>query len=95
VRSLATPPRRHALAVIAIAVTMASLFAVAYSLALGRPTPHHVPVGLVGGTAADADLVPALQRTTSQGLAFHAYGSVAALERAMAEQHVYAGLDLT
>ncbi len=94
-RSLVTPPRRHALVVVAIAVTMASLFAISYSLALGRPTPHHVPAGIVGETAADADLVPALERATSQGLAFRAYGSLGALERAMAEQHVFAGLDLT
>lgn len=48
---------RKAGAVIAIAVTMASLFAAAYTVALGRPLPHNLPVGVVGPPgAADAAL---------------------------------------
>lgn len=42
---------RNAGAVIAIAVTMASLFAAAYTVALGRPLPHNLPVGVVGPPA--------------------------------------------
>jgi hypothetical protein len=42
------PPYRKALVIIGIAVVMGALFCAAYSLALGRATPHHIAVGLVG-----------------------------------------------
>ncbi|MCW2654890.1 MAG: hypothetical protein JWR32_5866 [Mycobacterium sp.] len=39
---------RKGLGIICIAVVMASSFAVAYTVALARPIPRHVPLGVVG-----------------------------------------------
>jgi hypothetical protein len=87
-------PHRNALIVVAITVTMASLFVVSYSLALGRPTPHHIPAGLVGDAASRPALVARLQAATHGGLAFRPYRSVAQAERAIDEQTIYAALVL-
>ena len=88
------PPYRHALIVIAITTTMACLFVVSYSLALGRPIPHHIPAGLVGDTSTQPKLVAQLETATHGGLAFRPYRSVAAAERAIDEQRIYAALVL-
>jgi len=86
------PTFRHAAVVIAIAVTMASVFAVSYSLALARPTPHHIPAGIVGERAAAPAAIAALERATHGGLAFRPYPSAPAAERAIDEQTIYAAL---
>src|SRR5919198_759300 len=88
------PPYRHALIVMAITMTMACLFVVSYSLALGRPIPHHIPAGLVGDTATQPKLVAQLETATHGGLAFRPYRSVSAAERAIDEQRIYAALVL-
>ena len=52
-RVTADPPEwRKVATVLAIAIAMASGFAAAYTVALGRPFPHHLPVGLVGAPSA-------------------------------------------
>ncbi|MFN8071148.1 MAG: hypothetical protein U0R66_04975 [Mycobacterium sp.] len=53
---------RKAGAVIAIAVTMAALFAAAYTFALGRPLPHNLPIGVVGPPDATAAALKTLER---------------------------------
>jgi hypothetical protein len=79
----------------AIAITMAGLFVLSFSLALGRPTPHNVPAGLVGNGSRLAALVAALQRETDHGLAFEPYASLASAERAIDEQQIYATLSVS
>jgi hypothetical protein len=85
---------RNAALVIAIAVAMAALFAVSYSLALGRPTPHHVPAALVVEPGARTALVAALQRETDGGLRLSPYPTARAAQRAIGRQRVYAALVL-
>lgn len=80
--------------VIAIAVTMAGLFALSYSLALGRPTPHDIPAGIVGPPAAHRRLIASLQAQTKGALAFAAYSSAADASKAIGEQRIYAALVL-
>lgn len=80
--------------VIAIAVTMAGLFALSYSLALGRPTPHHIPAGIVGSPAAHRRLIASLEAQTDGALAFIAYPSAADASRAIGQQRIYAALVL-
>jgi hypothetical protein len=46
-KTLARPPCRNALIIIAIAAAMVGLFAASYSLALGRARPHHITVGII------------------------------------------------
>lgn len=91
-KALARRPDRNALVIIAIAVVMAALFAASYSLALGRATPHHITVGLVGRPAQRPALIGALERATRGGLTFRPYGSAAAAQQAIGQQAAYAAL---
>ena len=93
-KTLARPPRRNALLVVAIAAVMAGLFAASYSRALGQATPHHITIGIVGSPAQRPALVRALERATRGGLAFHRYGSAAAARQAIGQQASYAALVL-
>jgi hypothetical protein len=92
VKALARRPDRNALVIIAIAVVMAALFAASYSLALGRATPHHITVGLVGRPAQQLALIGALERATHGALRFRPYGSAAATQHAIGQQVTYAAL---
>lgn len=84
---------RSAATVMAIAISLASLFALSYSLALGRPTPHHIPAAQVGSPAAGHQrLIAALERQTRFGLHLSPYRDAAAAERAIEGQQVYAAL---
>jgi FtsH-binding integral membrane protein len=80
--------------VIAIATAMASLFVLSYSLALGRPSPHHIPTAVVGATAAHPRLVAALERETEGGLRLEAAPTVEAAKAGIEAQRVYAALVL-
>lgn len=88
------PPYRNAMVVIAIAIGMATIFATSYSLVLGRATPRHITIGLVGRPAQRAALLTALKRTTHGGLAFQPYRTAAAAEKAIDEQAAYAAVVL-
>ncbi|GAY16901.1 DUF3533 domain-containing protein [Mycobacterium sp. shizuoka-1] len=57
---------RKAATVIAIAIVLASSFAAAYTVALGRPSPRNLPVGVVGSTSATAPFVAALHRNPAE-----------------------------
>jgi hypothetical protein len=52
---------RKAATVMIIALVMASSFAAAYTIALGRPFPRHFPIGVVGELSATAPIVSQLQ----------------------------------
>jgi hypothetical protein len=65
---LILPPYRNAVVVMTIAVTMVSIFAVSYTLALGRPTPHGIPAAVVGQHAHRPGVIPALETATGNGL---------------------------
>jgi hypothetical protein len=91
-RKAKRPPYRHAFVVVTIAIVMAALFVASYSLALGRPTPHNIPAGVVGNQAAEVPLIAALKSATGHGLALQPFPSAAAAQRAIAEQRIYAAL---
>lgn len=88
-RPAIAPQHRNAAAVMAIAVAMVSLFAVSYSLALGRPTPHNVPIGVVGSPAAAPRVMKALQTVAPGGLRLLPYPSRRAAVSALANQRIY------
>jgi len=90
----ARPPYRNAAAVLAIAIGMGAIFATSYSLFLGRATPHHITIGLVGSPAGHAALLVALRRATHGGLAFVRYGTVAGVRQAIDRQVSFAALTL-
>ncbi|MCW2539547.1 MAG: rane protein [Frankiales bacterium] len=90
-----TEPYRNALVILAIAAILGPLFGASFSLAMGRPTPHHIPAGLVGAVSTrDAPVAAALEAQTGGGLALHPYPSIAAAEQAIGEQRIYAALVL-
>jgi hypothetical protein len=76
---------------LAIAIGMGAIFATSYSLFLGRATPHHITIGLVGSPAGHAALLVALRRSTHGGLAFLRYGTVAGVRQAIDQQVSFAG----
>lgn len=93
-KTVTRPPYRNALVIIAIAMTMAGLFAASYSHALGQATPHHITAGIVGNPAQRPALLGALERATRGGLAFRFYRSAAAAREAIDQQATYAALVL-
>jgi hypothetical protein len=93
--ALVRPPYRNAIVVIAIAVTMASIFAVSYTVALARPTPHNIPAGVVGDPARRPGMLAALEGATQNGLRVTRYASLALARHAIDEQRIYAVLALT
>jgi hypothetical protein len=73
---------------------MCSAFAGAYIVALGRPMPHNVPVGVVGPPAVTTQLVDSLE-VAEQGFAVHTYPSRQAAVTAVNRQTVVAFIDAT
>lgn len=78
----------------AFAIAMAALFVTTYSLALGNPVPHGIPIAVVGDQAAHAATVQAVSQVAGDP-DFRTYGSLAAAQEAVDWQEVYAALDLT
>lgn len=73
---------------------MTALFAISYSLVLGRATPHRIIVGLVGAPDHEQPLLTALEQATEHGMVFHPYPSATAAEEAIDQQSSYAALVL-
>lgn len=67
---------------------MLSIFAVSYTLALARPTPHHIPAGIVEGARIEPTLVQALERNLNGALDFRSY-SAARAKHALATQQIF------
>jgi hypothetical protein len=78
-----------------IAVTMVSIYAVSYSLALDRPTPHDIPAAVFGHPARHPGVIPALEAATGDGLHLTPYASLTRAKHAIDEQRIYAALVLT
>jgi hypothetical protein len=91
-RTITQPPHRNALIVMTIAITMAGVFAISYSLALGRPAPHHIPAAAIGDPSTRPKLVAALEAATHDGLDLHPYASLARAKHAIDTQQIYAAL---
>ncbi len=89
-------PRTYRVAgfVMLLATVMASLFALSYGFALGRPQPRDIPIATVGPPARAAALVGRLQATTDGGLRVSPYASVRSAENAIERQRVYAIVDV-
>ena len=83
-------PWRAAAVVIGLALLMGSAFAFSYTVALGRPAPHDVPVAVVGGAPANARITGALQAGAADELDLRPYPSLAEARAAVDEQDVFA-----
>jgi hypothetical protein len=86
-------PERAAL-ISAIAMAMAVLFVTTYSLALGNPIPHGIPIAVIGELDAQAASVQAVSQAAGDP-DFRAYRSLPDALTAVDWQEVYAALDLT
>jgi hypothetical protein len=86
---------RPAFVVIALVVALATLFAVLYSLALGRPTPHHIPAGLVGPSRASPHAVPDLEHALAGAVEVRRFAHPRGARRAIRRQQIYTALILT
>jgi hypothetical protein len=64
-------------------------------LALGRPTPHHIPAGLVGPSGASPHAVPDLEHALAGALEFRRFAHPAGARRAIRRQEIYTALVLT
>jgi len=53
---------RKAAAVTGIAVVMTSTFAAAYTVALGRPAPRELPIGVVGPASVTGPIIAGMQQ---------------------------------
>lgn len=81
-----------------IIAAAAGLFAGSYTYAMADPTPHRVPVAVVGYTDAHRDRADAFARAVSEdlrsSLELHEYGTRAKAEEALESQQVFAVLDI-
>lgn len=75
-------------------MAMAALFVTTYTLALGNPVPHGIPIAVVGNPASHEAVVQAVTQVAG-GPNFRQYGSLPAALSAVDWQEVYAALDLT
>ncbi|MBB3603868.1 hypothetical protein FHT40_003529 [Mycolicibacterium sp. BK556] len=85
---------RKAATVIAIAIVLASSFAAAYTVALGRPSPRNLPVGVVGSTAVTAPFVNALHRNSGE-FDVQQYATRDDAATAINQQRITAAIDAT
>ena len=86
-------PERAAL-ISVVAIAMAALFVTTYTLALGNPIPHGVPIAVVGDPTVHLATVQALEQVAG-GPGLRDYRSLPEALHAMDWQQVYAALDLT
>ncbi len=85
---------RKVATVLAIAIVLASSFAAAYTVALGRPSPRNLPVGVIGLTAETAPFEKAL-RTNPNEFDVHEYATRDAAVTAINQQRITAAIDAT
>jgi hypothetical protein len=78
--------------VVVVGTLLASLFVASYSVALGRPMPHHIDTGVVGNPGQHPALIDALQQQVGGALEFHPYPSRPAAEHAINQQTMKAAI---
>ncbi|KGI70641.1 membrane protein [Mycolicibacterium rufum] len=83
---------RKVAAVLGIALVLGASFVAAYTIALGRPVPRHLPVGIVGD--ASSQLLAELQQR-SQEFEPHRYPTRDAAVQAVDRQEITAVIDTT
>lgn len=88
------PPAARAALISVVAIALAALFVTTYTLALGNPVPHGIPIAVVGDPASHEAVVQAVAQVAG-GPQYREYGSLPAALNAVDWQEVYAALDLT
>jgi hypothetical protein len=88
-----SPPQRACL-ISVLAIFLAALFVTTYTLALGNPVPHGIPVAVVGDQAAHEAVVQAVAQVAG-GPNFQTFETLPAALSAVDWQVTFAALDLT
>ncbi len=86
-------PFLPATVLVLILAAAAGLFAGSYTYAMANPTPHHVPVAVVGepeGHRDRAAFVQGMEKALGSSLELRHYGTQAAAEHAVEAQRVFA-----
>jgi hypothetical protein len=86
-------PIRSALVVIAIALAMGATFVTAYTVALGRPTAHRVPLATVGPDASVLAVIDRLETSSSGGFEPRGFPDLASARAAVDDQEVLGIVD--
>jgi hypothetical protein len=85
-------PHRAALVVSLLVSLFAALFVTSYSLAMGNPQPHDIPIGLVSDSVSPERLEASLQSATGTSFLVSSYPSADAAKAALEQQQIYAAL---
>lgn len=85
-------PHRAALVVSLLVSLFAALFVTSYSLAMGNPQPHDIPIGVVSESVTPDQLESSLQSATGTSFLVGSYPSAEAAEQAIEQQQIYAAL---
>ena len=85
---------RKAATVMAIALVLTSTFAAAYTVALGRPVPRQLPIGVVGPASVTAPIIDGMQHGRHE-FDVHSYPSRESAVAAVDNQKITAVVDAT
>ncbi|GAA2247976.1 ABC transporter permease [Herbiconiux moechotypicola] len=91
-RKVVTGPNKPALIVSLLVSLFAALFVTSYSLAMGNPQPHDIPIGVVSETVTPAQLTTGLESATSTSFVVTEYATAEAAKTAIDQQQIYAAL---
>lgn len=91
-RRLVTGPNKAALVVSLLVSVFAALFVTSYSLAMGNPKPHDIPVAVVSDTIAPEQLDSAIDAATGTTFDVVRLPDQAAAETALEQQQIYGAL---
>lgn len=88
-KRVSTGPHRAALVVSLLVSLFAALFVASYSLAMGNPQPHDVPVAVVSETVTPAQLDQLLEDATGTSFLVTAYPDEQSAREALEQQEIY------
>jgi hypothetical protein len=83
-----------AVVLVFILAAAAGLFASSYCVAMANPTPHRIPVGVLGTSPRGPELIAAMEKGLKTSLDVHSFANPAAALQAVNQQSVFAVLDL-
>lgn len=91
-KTFTSGPHRAALVVSLLVSLFAALFVTSYSLAMGDPQPHDIPIGVVSESVSPEQLESSLQSATDTSFLVSTYPSEEAAKAALEQQQIYAAL---
>jgi hypothetical protein len=89
-RRVVTGPNKPALIVSLLVSLFAALFVTSYSLAMGDPQPHDIPIGVVSQSVTAAELDKGLETATSTSFEVTSFATEAEAKDAIDQQRIFA-----